>query len=189
MDPTLSLPIFGTVAAATICCPDRGAMEGACAEGFYRFTRWERWSTDPLLGAIGPNPTAGATDPDAAFGALRTYARTNGFGGVELVNVFALVGSDAFVTLRTKAREFGDGTRNQTHIRALLDHAQTVVLAYGDALQGARVRPGLSFVRSCIEAPSHAKPMCFGYTDAGMPITLLDLPPRPRLRDFFFSDK
>jgi hypothetical protein len=70
--------------------PPSGAIFDETAR--HRFSLWREWDVSlPLAGFILLNPsTAGAHTTDATIGRCIAYARSWGFGGVEVVNIFSL---------------------------------------------------------------------------------------------------
>lgn len=73
--------------------PESGAVFSRC--GRYRYSLWRRWSAGDTLLFIMLNPsTADADHDDPTIARCRRRAERLGFGGLEVVNLFALRSRD-----------------------------------------------------------------------------------------------
>ena len=121
----------------------------------YRYRLWRRWDhTRPVVVFVLLNPsTADARHDDPTIRRCLGFARRWGYGGIEVVNLFAYRATDPRVlrTLRDPV-----GRANRYHVRAALAQAALVVLAWGASTEGNRM----------IKV-SHAH--CLGLTNAGQP--------------------
>ena len=70
-----------------------GARMSEC--GQYRYELWRTWSAAPALGFVLLNPsTADAVKNDPTVERCERRARSSGYGGVRIVNLFALRATD-----------------------------------------------------------------------------------------------
>lgn len=70
-----------------------GATISECQR--YRYSLWRRWSTDPMMTYCMLNPsTADASANDPTITRCSTRAKLLGFGGIYVVNLFALRSTD-----------------------------------------------------------------------------------------------
>lgn len=68
---------------------DKGADISEC--GRYRYRLWRRWSKEPFVGFLMLNPsTADADIDDPTIRRCMGFARTLGYGGIMVTNLFAL---------------------------------------------------------------------------------------------------
>jgi len=121
----------------------------------YRYRLWRRWDqTRPVVVFVLLNPsTADARHDDPTIRRCLGFARRWGYGGIEVVNLFAYRASDPRV-LRTVRDPVGRANRHQ--VRAALARAELVVLGWGASTEGDRMFK-----------VSHA--YCLGLTSAGQP--------------------
>ena len=121
----------------------------------YRYRLWRRWDqTRPVVVFVLLNPsTADARHDDPTIRRCLGFARRWGYGGIEVVNLFAYRASDPRV-LRTVRDPVGRANRHQ--VRAALARAELVVLGWGANTEGDRMLK-----------VSHA--YCLGLTSAGQP--------------------
>lgn len=93
-----------------------------------RFNLWRIWDRSlPLVMFIGLNPsTANATNDDPTIRKVVAIARSNGYGGVYMMNCFSTVSTDPS-KIETDYQEFND--RRLIHVRKL---CQNVVFAWGN---------------------------------------------------------
>ena len=132
-------------------------MRGATfsADRRYRYRLWRRWDgARPVVAFVMLNPsTADARRDDPTIRRCIGFAKSWGFGGMEVVNLFAYRTTDP-----GELRRVTDpvGADNDRHIRRAIARADLVVLAWG-----ARTRS-----RRLLSLP-HAR--CLGLTRAGQP--------------------
>jgi len=121
----------------------------------YRYRLWRRWDqTRPVVVFVLLNPsTADARHDDPTIRRCLGFARRWGYGGIEVVNLFAYRATDPRV-LRTVRDPVGRANRHQ--VRAALARAELVVLGWGASTEGDRMLK-----------VSHA--YCLGLTSAGQP--------------------
>lgn len=125
--------------------------------GTYRYRLMRRWGSEALLGAVLLNPsTATETAEDATAARLVRRARAEGFGGLVLVNLFALRTTDPAALARASDPE---GPENAT---AFVSLPATVLCGWGNAgaAQGRLVAPRLRAGRRLL---------CLGLTRLGAP--------------------
>ncbi len=99
--------------------------------GSYRYTLWREWNSDaPGVGFVMLNPsTADATIDDATIRRCTGFARSWGFGALEVVNLFAYRATNP-ATLRQVVDPIGPlGDRYLLEMRR---RAQTVVVSWGN---------------------------------------------------------
>ena len=121
----------------------------------YRYRLWRRWDqTRPVVVFVLLNPsTADARHDDPTIRRCLGFARRWGYGGIEVVNLFAYRATDPRM-LRTVRDPVGRANRHQ--VRAALARAELVVLGWGANTEGDRMLK-----------VSHA--YCLGLTSAGQP--------------------
>lgn len=100
------------------------------ADGRYRYRLWRRWDrAKPVVAFVMLNPsTASARRDDPTIRRCIAFARAWGFGGLEVVNVFAYRATDP-----RRLREVADpvGPWNARYLRTVVGRAALVVLAWG----------------------------------------------------------
>ena len=99
---------------------------------------------------------------DATIRRCIGFAREWGFGNLEVVNLFALMSTNPKVLLKAKKPV---GPENDAAIRAALEVADTVVLAWGNHALDHKERA----VAVTEMARKAARPYCFGLTVKGAP--------------------
>ena len=148
-------------------------MTGATfsADGRYRYRLWRRWDrARPVVAFVMLNPsTADATRDDPTIRRCISFARAWGFGGVEVVNLFAYRATDPRV-LRRARDPVGPG--NDRQIARACREAALVVAAWGASHAGDRAAHVLRRLSA---------PRCFGTTRSGQPAHPLYLPRTARL--------
>jgi hypothetical protein len=89
---------------------DKGAIFSDCHK--YRYVLWRTWDEDrPILTFIGLNPsTANKTEDDNTIKRVRAIAKHSGYGGIIMLNLFAIISSDPAV-LKTCADPLGDNDK------------------------------------------------------------------------------
>lgn len=108
------------------------------ATGKYRFKLWRIWDkSKPTITFIMLNPsTANAQTDDPTIRRCINFARSWGYGGIEVVNLFALVSSESEKLLTTSN---SIGTDNDLVILKAASQAAKIIIAWG-AFKEAKVR-------------------------------------------------
>lgn len=103
----------------------------------YRYALWRIWDeSKPLVMFIGLNPsTANETETDPTITRVMGFARSWGFGGFYMMNLFAIVGSDPKILL-TERDPLGDNDRWLVEISEKCDR---IVFAWG-VFKQAKIR-------------------------------------------------
>lgn len=112
-----------------------GAAFSECRQ--YRYALWRVWNPDvPLVMFIGLNPsTANETKPDPTIRRVMNFACTWGYGGVVMMNLFAIVSSKPSILT-----EHSDPVRkNDLWLPAIAARCDKVVFAWG-AFKQAKTR-------------------------------------------------
>lgn len=125
------------------------------ADRRYRYRLWRRWDrSKPVVAFVMLNPsTADARRDDPTIRRCVGFARTWGFGGVEVVNLYAFRATEP-----RRLRDVVDpvGPDNERHVMRAIRRARLVVLAWGAHAEATRL---LSLRRA----------RCLGLTKAGQP--------------------
>lgn len=97
----------------------------------YRYALWRTWDeTKPWAMFIGLNPsTADETNDDPTLIRCKNFARTWGYGGVCIANLFAYRATDPRVMM---THEKPVGPQNNKWLKALAREAGIVVAAWGN---------------------------------------------------------
>lgn len=105
-----------------------GAVFGG--DGAYRYALWRIWDSSlPMVMFIGLNPsTADAVKDDPTIRRVRDFAKRWGYGGVFMMNLFAVVSSDPKV-LKTCDDPIGS---NDRYLVEISSHCKDVVFAWGN---------------------------------------------------------
>lgn len=126
--------------------------------GKYRYRLWRRWKPKlPSVCMIMLNPsTADATANDPTITRCVNMANSWGFGGLEVVNLFAY--------RSTKPRDLWQaedpvGPHNDMHIKRTVSHSQVCVLAWGNLPIARQER-----AKSVLKYLSTRELMCMGIT-------------------------
>jgi hypothetical protein len=138
--------------------------------GAYRYVLWRRWDAfRPGVTFVMLNPsTADADRDDPTIRRCLGFARAWGFGGLLVVNLFALRAASPR-TLRTAPDPIGP--RNDGFLARAARDAHTLIVAWGDGgVLGGR---GEAVLRRLPQIP-----FCLGTTRAGQPRHPLYLPAR-----------
>lgn len=112
-----------------------GAVFSDCRK--YRYCLWRIWDEEkPLVGFIGLNPsTANETEPDPTITRVIGFAKDWGYGGVYMLNLFALVSKNP-EDLLTAEDPLGD---NDGWIEKITPMCDKVIFAWG-AFKEAKAR-------------------------------------------------
>lgn len=106
---------------------------GACFDstGVYRYRLWREWDVSkPSVTFVMLNPsTAGAKDDDPTIRRCLSFARSWGFGRLEVVNLCAYRATSPKALL---AADEPVGRDNGVHFRAAVENASLVVAAWGN---------------------------------------------------------
>jgi hypothetical protein len=161
--------------------PIAGAGQGSAVLsdcGTYRYELRRSWDTHgPWCLWVMLNPsTADAALDDPTLRRCRGFSRSWGYGGIVVVNLYALRAPDPR-QLRAHPDPVGD--RNDDHIHAAVLDADVVVCAWGGHRVAAR-RAGVvtGILRS---AGTHLGVHCLGVTTSGAPRHPLYTPGATRL--------
>lgn len=131
------------------------------ADGRYRYRLWRHWDASrPRVAFVMLNPsTADARRDDPTIRRCIGFARRWGFGGVEVVNLFALRAPDPRA-LRVAADPVGPA--NDRYLRRTLRSVSHIVLAWGTDRM-ARRSSGARLLFS------RRRSRCLGLTRSGEP--------------------
>lgn len=137
-----------------------GAVISPC--GFYRYRLWRRWDLEGRVALwVMLNPsTADASTNDPTILAIIDFAKRWGFGGIEVVNLYAYRTKSPDVL---KAAGYPVGPDNDMTIRALVKQNRHVVCAWGSKAQPERAQA----VHELIAA--HADPQYLQLNKDGSP--------------------
>lgn len=166
---------------AAIAKAKRGATVSAC--GQYRYHLYRQWDAgQPWLLFVMLNPsTADADVDDATIRRCTTFALAHGFGGIEVVNLFAYRATDPAALRRAG---YPVGPENDSWIsdaaEACVEARGSVCLAWGANAAGLeRPQVVLPLLRR-----AGATLLCLQVTRSGYPQHPLYLPSETRLRPF-----
>lgn len=103
--------------------------------GKYRYRLWRRWNPGlPTLCIIMLNPsTADCSRNDPTIARCVNMASNWGFGGIEVVNLFAFKSTNPRILWQA---DDPVGPHNDSHIRLAISRSQTCVLAWGNLPPG-----------------------------------------------------
>jgi hypothetical protein len=105
-------------------------LAGAILSRTYRYRLWRSWGDGPRLGWIMLNPSqADAQGDDPTLRRCVGFAQSWGYGGLEVVNLFAYRASRPGV-LRQVADPIGP--QNDRYLRELPDRVAAIVCAWGN---------------------------------------------------------
>ncbi len=158
------MKIGGTISGAVFSDEDRR----------FRLALWRRWNNSPknldALLFIGLNPsTANVTKDDPTVVRLANFAKSWGFGGLFVGNLFSIVSADPAVLFLEPSVELPGGP-NDDALRRMRDLCSLVVVGWGDHGKFAGTRP--AEVLALIGEPVH----CFKVNRSGEPSHPLYLP-------------
>jgi hypothetical protein len=113
--------------SSTLFQNHNGALFSPCRK--YRYKLWRVWdNTKPMITFIGLNPsTANETSDDPTIRRVITFAKTWGYGGVNMMNLFAWV-SPHPQDLKTVEDPLGD---NDKLLKAVAEQSAAIVFAWG----------------------------------------------------------
>lgn len=141
----------------------------------YRFRLWRTWSSRPRVCFCMLNPsTANETELDPTLRRCVSFARAWEFGGLEVVNLFAIVSADPKVLL-TDPNPRGD--KNDEYIRRAANRCGAIVAAWGAFPEATVVA---RHVYAMLRADG-VQPWCLGTTKHGHPCHPLYIPSSRRL--------
>lgn len=147
-------------------------LSGAEFDGPYRYRLWRIWDPDQdqLLGVLLNPSVAGATweSGDMTVSKFVGFARRLGFGGMEIVNMYAFRTTDPKV-LAAAITEFGEdyaiGPKNDATIIEACRRSKTVMAAWGSQ---PFFTERANAVKKLLLA-NHPNVLCFGRTADGHP--------------------
>lgn len=177
MDFQLSLPV-------TVSQPDR-PMAFFSEDRTYRYWLVRVWdSRKPVLGIVMLNPsTADEDTDDATIRWLDRFARSRGYGGIEVCNLYALRSRHP-KALWTHPDPVGPD--NDQHLARLARERDVIVLAWGANARQPRVSHVTRLiVRACQERGATLGVL--GWTKAGQPRHPLYMPADTVLDQLTFS--
>jgi len=127
----------------------------------FRYTLGRAWADGPVLTWVLLNPsTADAYDDDPTIRRCIEFSRSWGFGGLCVVNLFAL--RSPVPAALTHADDL-QGPGGEQHLRAALREADAVVAAWGN------VHPRLASRVDAVASLLPAGTWCLGLTTRGAP--------------------
>lgn len=113
--------------------PEKGALLSPCLR--YRYLLWRIWDEDvpPMLWIMLNPSTADAERDDATIRICMGRARRLGYGGIEVVNLFALraTSPQALYTTPHPISDPADPGRNDWEIDELIQRRSMIVCAWG----------------------------------------------------------
>ena len=167
------MKIGGTISGAVFSGDDRR----------FRYALWRRWNNSPknldALLFIGLNPsTANVTKDDPTIRRLVNFAKSWGFGGLFVGNLFSIVSADpAVLFLEPSSLKYQilasvelPGGPNDDALRRMRDLCSLVVVGWGEHGKFAGTRT--AEVMALIGEPVH----CFKVNHSGEPTHPLYLP-------------
>lgn len=154
-----------------------GAVISPCGE--YRYRLWRQWEPcQPSMVWVMLNPsTADASQDDPTIRRCIGFAKREGFGGIDVLNVFALRATDPDALL-THRDPFGP--ENEEYLlRCRSGHLMSKLFLGFGAIHSPRV---LSHYKRAWVALAASMPNCFGVTKHGWPRHPLYLPGNAAIR-------
>jgi hypothetical protein len=105
-----------------------GAIFSECRK--YRYALWRIWDENkPLVMFIGLNPsTANETGDDPTIRRVKSMAKSWGYGGVYMMNLFAYVSTDPAKLLLPEALD----KVNEYHLLATSQKCRKIIFAWGN---------------------------------------------------------
>jgi hypothetical protein len=127
----------------------------------YRYRLWKRWDlSKPSVAFIGLNPsTADENKLDPTLKRLQTFAQSWGFGGMEMLNLFAYRSTDP-KGLNNVDDPIGHG--NDRAIRLTTDACQHVVCCWG--IHGGKMGRSAIVLWAIQKTVPQSQIYCFGLT-------------------------
>jgi hypothetical protein len=151
-------------AAARSSPTSASLASGAIFDGPYRYLLWRRWDDAATLLFVMLNPSmADARRDDPTIRRCLGFARAWGFGGVEVVNLFAWRATAPRDLLRARDPI---GPDNDRVIAAAAGRAQAVIAAWGNH---GEHRDRDRQVAELLASAAAAAPRCLGATGRGAP--------------------
>ena len=146
----------------------------------FRYALWRAWErTGDYLLFIGLNPSrAGDVKDDPTVVRLVNFAKSWGFGGLFVGNLFSIVSADPAVLLRKSSVELPGGP-NDTAIINMRLISTTVMVGWGDFGRYAGTRP--AEVLALVGEPVH----CIKMNRSGEPSHPLYLPGNSKLIKYY----
>lgn len=140
--------------------PLRGAVFSECRR--YRYVLWRIWNQEMLpMAVIGLNPsTADEVDNDPTVTRCINYAKDWGFGGLYMLNAFALKSTDP---KKMKKAIEPVGKLNDRYIRRYVKRAAMTLLAWGN--DGIHLERADGILENLQGIELH----CLGTTGSGQP--------------------
>lgn len=146
--------------------------------GLYRYRLGRVWSDAQHLLFVMLNPsTADGEVDDPTVRRCIGFAKSHGYGGIQVVNLYAYRATDP---RDLKAAGYPVGADNNDHIKTALQSAGTVCVAWGDRARGlSRPEEVLGII-----ARAGRSANCLGITKHGLPSHPLMLASACRLQPF-----
>lgn len=144
---------------------ERGALFSPCET--YRYRLWRHWAPGPRVVWVMLNPsTADTKDDDPTICQVSGFSYGWGYGGFEVVNLFAYRATSPADTLGAQARGVDIlGPCRDEYLRAALGSASEVVCAWG-----AHATATPDVVRGVMALVPDGMPVsCLGRTLSGSP--------------------
>jgi len=146
----------------------KGAVISPCT--YYRYRLWRTWSPKPPLVFVMLNPsTADEHEDDPTIRKCMGFAERLGFGGIEVVNLFAWRATDPKELKCENGNVLGViGPENDRFINLAVSlHSTTTVFAWGTHGQThiSRVIAVRDFVQRRLFELGATAPQCLGYTE------------------------
>lgn len=144
----------------------------------FRYRLGRKWANGPVVVYVMLNPsTADHEQDDATIRRCIGFAQQEGFGALEVVNLFAYRTPHPAAL---KHAGFPVGPENDEHIRRACEGAERVVVAWGAQLDA---QPRVQMVMPLICATG-LEPYCLAITRSGFPGHPVRLPKSSRMRPF-----
>lgn len=104
-----------------------GAIFSDCRK--YRYALWRKWDeTKPMIMFIGLNPSkANEYEPDPTITRVIQFSKSMGYGGVYMMNLYAIVDSNPDV-LKTHPDPLGE---NDGWVEKIAPECQMIIFAWG----------------------------------------------------------
>lgn len=129
----------------------------------YRYHLSRRWADGSALTFVMLNPsTADANEDDPTIRRIMGFARSFGYSGVHVVNLYALRVTDSNLLFRLSGDIVGD--QNNNWLGAALAHNDEIVCAWGIKAKPSTVKKFKELAAIC-----HCKLLCLGQNKNGSP--------------------